>query len=213
MSVCVNNKSRYCSMENINEYIAEVEKLYSKFINKEQLCKIAHISKKTAKYLLDNKIIASSNTGKKTRCYKIKLEDVIKYLKNRELEPFRYKVSNLKKRKGLVYEPNGFTLISEIRGMNEEQVEQARIYLIKKLDNYPDLMSVIDLADLLGYNICTLYRYCRSGSLKIFIINNKYLIPKPCVIDFIICKTEGNPIYKTYRHLELIKKVIDAIGN
>ena len=49
-------------------------------ITKDQLYRICHISKSTALYLLQSGKIPCEYTGRKTRCYKIKKEDVIAYL-------------------------------------------------------------------------------------------------------------------------------------
>ena len=51
-------------------------------INKEQLRIVGHMSKRTAAYLLENNIIPSVHSGKKTRCYSIKKTDVIKFFKD-----------------------------------------------------------------------------------------------------------------------------------
>jgi predicted component of type VI protein secretion system len=62
-------------------------KEYPSVINKNQLYRICHISKRTAKHLLDNGYIPCVNSGKKTRKYKIELTDVIKYLEARDKTP------------------------------------------------------------------------------------------------------------------------------
>lgn len=59
-------------------------------MSKEDLRCLCHISKATALYLLQTGLIPSENTGKKTRCYKIKKTDVQYYLKNREINPDLY---------------------------------------------------------------------------------------------------------------------------
>ena len=59
-------------------------------ITKDQLYRICHISKSTALYLLQSGKIPCTYTGKKTRCYKIKKEDVIAYLENRKIFPESY---------------------------------------------------------------------------------------------------------------------------
>ena len=56
-------------------------------ITKDQLYRICHISKSTALYLLQSGKIPCEYTGRKTRCYKIKKEDVIAYLENRKVFP------------------------------------------------------------------------------------------------------------------------------
>ena len=55
-----------------------------------QLYRICHISKSTALYLLQSGKIPCEYTGRKTRCYKIKKEDVIAYLENRKVFPESY---------------------------------------------------------------------------------------------------------------------------
>ena len=52
-------------------------------ITKDQLYRICHISKSTARYLLQSGKIPCYYTGKQTRCYQIKKEDVIAYLEDR----------------------------------------------------------------------------------------------------------------------------------
>lgn len=64
--------------------------LIPEIITKDQLHKICHISKSTAQYLLRSGKIPCECNGKKTRCYKIKKEDVIQYLENRKVFPECY---------------------------------------------------------------------------------------------------------------------------
>jgi len=64
--------------------LAEIEKIrieYPVAMNKEQFYQIAHISKKTAQYLLSTGIVPCRDSGKKTRKYTIFTDDVIDYLK------------------------------------------------------------------------------------------------------------------------------------
>ena len=49
-------------------------------ITKEQLYKILHISKRRAKFLLDNGYIPCVDTGNKTRRYQIKMSDVQEFI-------------------------------------------------------------------------------------------------------------------------------------
>ena len=56
-------------------------------ITKDQLYRICHISKSTARYLLQSGKIPCYYTGKQTRCYQIKKEDVIAYLEDRKVFP------------------------------------------------------------------------------------------------------------------------------
>lgn len=60
-------------------------------ITMEQLYRLCHIGKKTARYLLKSGKIPCKYSGKKTRCYKILKKDVMEYLSDREKFPEFYK--------------------------------------------------------------------------------------------------------------------------
>ena len=63
-----------------NEEIVLEESAAEEIITKEQLYKILHISKRRAKFLLDNGYIPCVDTGKKTRRYQIKMSDVLNFI-------------------------------------------------------------------------------------------------------------------------------------
>ena len=59
-------------------------------MNKEQFFRICHISKSTALHLLKSGKVPCEWSGKKTRCYKIRKEDVKAYLDERAIFPELY---------------------------------------------------------------------------------------------------------------------------
>ena len=59
-------------------------------MNKEQFFRICHISKSTALHLLKSGKVPCECSGKKTRCYKIRKEDVKAYLEERAIFPELY---------------------------------------------------------------------------------------------------------------------------
>ena len=56
-------------------------------MNKEQFFRICHSSKSTALHLLKSGKVPCEWSGKKTRCYKIRKEDVEAYLEERAIFP------------------------------------------------------------------------------------------------------------------------------
>lgn len=80
-------------MKNLEAHFKEIKKQYPKTMSKDQLYRVAHISKATALYLLQSGAIPCKDTGKKTRRYTIKTDDVIEYLRQREICPEKYKAS------------------------------------------------------------------------------------------------------------------------
>lgn len=64
---------------------------YPDSMTKDQFYRIAHISKRHAKYLLDSGLVPCHDSGKKTRRYTIQTRDVVTFLCDREDNPDKYK--------------------------------------------------------------------------------------------------------------------------
>ena len=64
---------------------------YPETVQKEQFRIICHISKRTARYLLQSGLVPCVQSGKKTRNYTIKTKDIVRYLERREIHPEKYK--------------------------------------------------------------------------------------------------------------------------
>ena len=73
--------------------IRETLKRYPEEISKEQLCRLCHISKRVAKYYLDNGVIPCRNNGQATHTYAIKTRDAITFLRRRDACPEAFRVS------------------------------------------------------------------------------------------------------------------------
>lgn len=61
-------------MKNLEAHFKEIKKQYPKTMSKDQLYRVAHISKATALYLLQSGAIPCKDTGKKTRRYQESLK-------------------------------------------------------------------------------------------------------------------------------------------
>lgn len=78
------------SMTETEKKYDAIRRAYPETISKEQFYRIAHISKATALHLLQNGLVPCKDTGKKTRRYTIRTDDVITYLIDREIHPEKY---------------------------------------------------------------------------------------------------------------------------
>ncbi len=70
-------------MKNLEAHFKEIKKQYPKTMSKDQLYRVAHISKATALYLLQSGAIPCKDTGKKTRRYPYEqdtLEEILELL-------------------------------------------------------------------------------------------------------------------------------------
>ena len=54
-----------------------------------------------------------------------------------------------------------------------------------KLKDYPDVLTVKQLAQVLGIGRNTAYELLQNNEIKHRRIGTRYLIPKQCVIDFL----------------------------
>lgn len=64
-------------------------------LSAEQICKILHISKRKCAWMLQNGMIPCKDSGKKTRRYAIRIDDIILYLIDREINPENYRAPDL----------------------------------------------------------------------------------------------------------------------
>ena len=167
-------------------------------MSKDDFYKVAHISKRTAEYLLKTGAIPCEYTGKKTRCFKIRTEDVLRYLAQRELEPEAYSVPSewyREKNCGKTPPPN---LSDELAAISTERCDVFRRYIEACLAGYSDLLGVVEVTEVTGYCTNHINSLCRRGSIKAFLIRSKYLIPKITLIDYL-----ANPaIYRRYSKAE-----------
>ena len=135
---------------------------YPEIITKDQLYRICHISKRKALWLLENGIIPCEDSGKKTRRFKIKLDDVIEFLELRDA--------------GLLDEvlPVGI-FSSGYGGEYKPQPPQPRTRLDSRalraflLDHWvdiPDALTMPQTVSLCGYSVTTLERWFHNECLE-----------------------------------------------
>jgi len=153
-------------------------KLYPPVITKDQFYRICNISKKTAAHLLDNGLVPCINSGKQTRKYKIKLEDVIEYLEAREKDPRRYAAPSGWYK--IYHNPDDNALV-----MTSENIRKISAHYLKQLSKYPDVLSVNQLSSLTGYSTTTILKWINKGAIKYLNMGNRYLVPKEWLLEFL----------------------------
>lgn len=183
------------------EYFEQLKKDYPDTMTKEQFYKAAHISKATALFLLQSGLVACKDSGKQTRRYTIKTNDVIAYLQDRILYPQKYAApdgwyvgrSGHGKRKS----PGEFSMLTTL---TEAQCEKLKAYFMSEMSDLDDVLSVAQLADFLGYAPATVVYWCNHNQVKHFNISGKYMIPKICIVEFLASQKSRSIRRKSYRH-------------
>lgn len=169
---------------------------YPKYISLEQFRLICHCSKRTAKSLLDSGLVPNVDTGKVTHRYRIHIEDVIKYLRDRERRPNHYKV----------YHPKMNCNTAEITlpEITDDNRYIFRNNLESLLTSSDDVVSCKEISRLLGYSKETPSNWYRRSLIKGFIINGKLLFPKEYLIDFLVSDYAVALCHQSVKHRNLL---------
>ena len=129
-------------------------------ITKEQLYKLLHISKRKAKWMLDEGIIPCQNRGTKTHTYLIRMEDVRIYLARRKCE-------NLPQRE-----------------LREGETDDYMLCLEEEWAVLPDDLSVAQVVSLTGICEKRILRWLQTGELFAVRFGGRYHIPKEVVVEW-----------------------------
>lgn len=148
------------------EYLREQ---YPEIISKDQLYRICHISKRKARWLLENGIIPCEDSGKQTRRFHIRLEDVITFLERRDA--------------GLLQEeiPAGiFSSEAHPFAQPRQALDSGALcaFLLERWADVPDILTVQQAASLCGYAPATLNNWVGKGRISAVQCRGRNLISK-----------------------------------
>jgi len=169
-----------------------LKKNYPKTVSKEQFRIICHISKSTAKYYLDNGLIPCVDSKKKTRRYKIKLIDIIKFLENRETNPSKYYLPNHfnnpflpgeQRQQKKAPHSGKYTNAYKLKAVSD--VPDYQRYLRQQFREYPDMMTTKQLRQLTGHSIIVIISWCKGKKVRYIFQGQTYYIQKQSVISYL----------------------------
>ena len=167
-----------------SDYIKAL-KAYPRNMSLEQMRIVCHISKKTARRLLQTGLVPSENTGKKTHTYLIKKSDVREYLIQRDITPEKYAFGegnyNVAYSKAMLNAKSDLAFTSD--GENDgSDIVHNNLSLYK---TYPDVLSSKQAAFLAGVTISAINGWARKKYLKAFLKSGAWHIPKSSLIEYI----------------------------
>ena len=193
------------------KYYESIRRKYPETVSKDQFYQIAHISKATALHLLQNGLVPCKDTGKKTRRYTIRTDDIIFYLIDRELHPEVYRAPDRWYQERSGHYNSRVTYRNELTRLSEEERAIFRKYMEDEFCQYGDLLTIVEVAEAIGYCDTSLYRWCNAKKLKSFNISGKFLIPKISLVDFLVSQYSFDITRKTWKHTLLIKSFLDRL--
>ncbi|MBR4241592.1 MAG: helix-turn-helix domain-containing protein [Eubacterium sp.] len=163
----------------------QLKKEYPKYISKEQMCKICHISKRKATLLLVNNIVPNIDSCKQTHRFKIKIDDIIVFLRNTESNPNYYTIP-----KSFASDNNQSVNIEDL---NKKELKKITANIKSKLKVYPDVLSLKQVASIMQVNKNTVCKWCSKGQLKYLLIRDEYKIPKKYLLEYITERYKYKP--------------------
>lgn len=168
---------------------------YPETVKKEQFRIICHISKRTARYLLQSGLVPCVQSGKKTRNYNIKMKDIVHYLERREVHPEKYKLP-----------PGSYngTYTPKPRLPESVTSEELREYYIYLLQDVPDVVSTREAAELTGATTATVSKWINTNKLKALSLGPAFIIPKVCLIEFMASDAYRSKHLKSEKYHENI---------
>lgn len=167
-----------------NEDIKQRLQGYPSYISKEQLCKICHISKRTALRLLEDGCIPCKSNGKQTRKFQIALADVEAFLLKRQA---RIKINPREARN--VYRP-----------MSAEMKSLLPHIVTDWLEPYPDVLSVDEVVQITGYGSSSVVKWCKKEDLQHYCIGRKFFVPKIWLQEFMLSERFWGIHVKSHIH-------------
>ncbi len=183
----------------------DILKKYPATLSKEQIYKLCHISKRVAKYYLDNGIIPCVNTGHATHKYMVRTTDVVDFLRKREAFPDIYKISLPS---GARYTPSVLPPVS----YTPQVMRRYRQLLLDLARPYPDLMTVQMIAELTGYSTKTVHTWTAAGHLRWFRNGMRYYAPKELVIEHLMSEDFRAITGKSKKHRWIISQLNEQIS-
>lgn len=172
----------------------------------EDLRVVCHISKRTARYYLQNNIIPCHNNGKKTHCYTIRKEDLIDALHRYEKDPNLFVIPK-------TFENDYIRIANTITYLPPDDVnsEVAQNFYKKKLSKHPDILCITDVAKITGYYTTAVHRWCRSGKLASLRSHPRTWIGKKSLYEFLLSEDYNNITQKSENHLMDIADIFKKI--
>lgn len=150
---------------------------YPEAVHKEQFRIMCHISKKTARYLLQTGLVPCVQSGKKTRNYIIKMKDIVRYLEQRERHPERYKLP-----------PGSYNGTYKPKPVLPDSVNlsELRRYYSELFKDYPDVLTTKQAAQMSGSCPSSVVSWIKAKKLKALPNGATFYVPKCCLIDYMV---------------------------
>jgi excisionase family DNA binding protein len=165
----------------------------------EQFRAVAHISKRKAKWLLENGVIPCEDSGKHTHRFQIRRSDVADFLRRLDKGEFDD-----------VIPVGAFSnnTLHNISLLNTEP-EGLLTFLMEEWAEQPDVLTTKQAAELTGYNDTTINKWAADGKIQAVNFYGKNLISKESLAEY-LASYDGQRIARpSQKHRDIIEAYQD----
>lgn len=181
---------------------------YPDILTLSDITKILKISKRKAAWMLQNGYIKNINSGKKTRQYQVRINDLFEYMDKVERNESSIQIplglfnANVMGQKDRTSAKHSETLPCVQKNLKED----FKVWLDNEWADVPEMLTVTDISKISGYAVTTVERWATAQKLKTVRLEGGALIStKVWLIDFYY--TDGQNVkIKSLRHIELLEK-------
>ena len=172
------------------EYLSQQ---YPKIISMDQLYRICHISKRKAKWLLENGVIPC----KQTRRFQICLDDVITFLERREAGLLQEDIPTG------IFSSGGRTLERPRQTLDSEALSA---FFLKRWADSPDMLTALQAASLCGYGTTAINRWIKEGVIDGICYRGKNLISKDSLAAYLASQEGQLTPVRSMHYKELLEE-------
>lgn len=171
---------------------------YPQEISLDQLYKICHFSKRKCRWLLEQGYIPCTDTGKKTRRFKIKMTDVVRFLTQLDSSSAKdiFPRKIFSSQYYLHYQPPAYKYIP---------ASTIRKHLRSRWANEPNALEVRDIVELTGYSYKVICQWLIDGNLKYVTTQCGKVVAKKWLIEWLTTYTrkKGSRLSAQHRQIML----------
>ena len=176
---------------------------YVDFLSLDELSRVCKIAKRTARYLVEHRIIPATDTGKRTWRYKIAIDDVITYLRRRDEIGSMIPPGAVTSRKDHTNRRlNNRRSFSRMVEMGQEwEVAEYFHYLYADCE---DILTVMDVVEMTGLEKSTVLKHLQHGHIKSIEKKPKYLIPPQYFLEFVASQKFMESRTRSERYMKIL---------
>ena len=178
--------------------IQALERNHKEYVSKDKMAQICKISKRTCLYLLESGAVPCVDTKRKTHRFYIHISEVKAFLRDREIDPQKYRAPEG------YYRKKRDPRVAPYYKMTEEDLQRMRSFYEDLLKDQPEVLTIEDVCAFTEYSYNMVRFWCYKKKVECFLVSQKYYIPKEYLIDFFLTPYFINKAEKNDWHREMM---------